>query len=421
MAELRLVPVLRQFEKPVVESVSTAVESECLSLLADVPTRAGERIAIAVGSRGIANLPLIVATLVHTCRAYGLQPFLIPAMGSHGGATAAGQTDVLRKLGIDPVALQVEIRADMETELLGTTASGLPVLCAREALQADHVLVCNRIKPHTRFTGTVQSGLQKMLLIGLGKHAGAAACHRLTHHLPFEQLVAEALPIILERAPIRGGLAIIENAAEQTAHIEAIPASQLASREPELLLRAMNFLPQLPVREIDLLIIDEIGKEISGTGMDTNIIGRKFNDHVSSVHDWCQTRLIYIRGITAATGGNATGIGMAEFTHPGVVKQVDWNKTAINCITSGHPTTAMCPVVLPHDRAVLEAASSIIGRELRIVHLRNTLHLDEVFVSENCLPDLEPNPTGMEVGNPFTVEFSAEGWMQHSPLNYPSC
>jgi hypothetical protein len=414
MPAQRLIPVKQNFAAGVLHSVFETAEQECSRLLETKPVLPGETVAIAVGSRGIANLPQIVAAMVEACRKRGLKPFLVPAMGSHGGATPAGQSQVLHNLGIEATVLHVEIRAEMETLLLGTTVSGLPVHCAQAAAQADHVLLCNRVKPHTRFTGPVQSGLQKMLLIGLGKHAGAAACHRIAHHVPFEQLIAEALPIILGQVPVLGGLAILENAAEQTAHIQAISAGELSIQEPRLLQQAIDYLPRLPIRDIDLLIVDEIGKEISGTGLDTNIVGRKYNDHVSTPQDWCQTRLIYVRGLTTATAGNATGIGMTEFTHAGVVEQVDWTKTAINCITAGHPTAAMCPVVLEHDRAVLEAATSIVGHEPRIVHLRNTLHLGELFISENCLPDVQHGQAELTWGTPIPITFSAAGWFSHS-------
>lgn len=408
-----LVEIRRSLSAPEISDLSGEVARQMERLLAESPVRPGATVAIGVGSRGIAELPLVVQGVVQEFRRHGALPFLVPAMGSHGGATPAGQIQVHRNLGVDAAALGIEVRAEMETDQLGTAPSGWPVHFSRAARQADHVFVINRVKPHTRFLGPVQSGLLKMLLIGLGKQAGAAACHRMAHHLPFQQLVAEGTGMIFREAPILGGLAIVENARDTVAHIEAIPATRIWEREPELLSLAESLMPRLPLTEIDLLIVDEIGKEISGSGMDTNIVGRKENDHVSGERDWCQTRLIYVRGLTVATGGNATGIGMAEFTRPEAVEQVDWHKTAINSITAGHPTAAMCPVVLASDREVLEAAESIVGHPPRLVHLRNTLHVEHLFVSHAILSEIVGREPSVQSHPPFCVQFDSHGTFTH--------
>jgi len=417
MEAIRLHRVDQSWPMPQVEDVAAETSLQIHSLLETSPCRPGDRVGLAVGSRGIAELRTIVSTIIGCLKERQLQPVLLPAMGSHGGATAEGQTEVLRKLGIDATQLGVEIDANMATEQIGVTPEGAPVHFAQSAMGVDHVLLCNRVKPHTRFVGPVQSGLLKMLVIGLGKQAGAATYHRVTHHVPFDQIVATAVEQIRSRVSVLGGLAIIENARDEVADLQAVPMSQLAEREPELLQRAEDLMARLPLREIDLLIVDELGKEISGTGMDTNVVGRKFNDHVSMPDDWCQTQLIYVRGLTAATTGNANGIGMAEFVRADVPPVVDWRKTAVNAITAGHPTAAMCPVALASDREVIEAAQSILGADLRLVHIQNTLQLSSLLLSESCLSQLDLRNGQIAASEAGMLEFDAAGQFTHSLKN----
>ncbi|WP_237227022.1 lactate racemase domain-containing protein [Rubinisphaera sp. JC750] len=414
MDEIQLHTVSQSPPTPVLEDVAGQTAAEIDQLLDLSNCLAGQRIGLAVGSRGIARLPEVVRVIVERLQARQLVPVILPAMGSHGGATPAGQTDVLRRLGIDPSALGVDIDADMATEVLGTTADGTPVQIACSAMAVDHVLLCNRVKPHTRFTGSTQSGLLKMLVIGLGKHAGAAAYHRATHHVCFDDIVATAVPLIRSRVSVLGGLAVIENARDEVAEVTAVSMDSLPDQEPALLNRAESLMPRLPLKEIDLLIVDQIGKEISGTGMDTNVIGRKANDHVSGPDDWCHTHLIYVRGLTAATAGNANGIGMAEFVRDDVLPTVDWRKTSVNAITAGHPTAAMCPVSLPSDRDVLEAALSILGPNPRIVHIRNTLQLSSLLISDACLPQIPNDTEWLQVSQAGPIRFDSAGNFAHS-------
>ncbi|HBN76917.1 MAG TPA: [Fe-S]-binding protein [Planctomycetaceae bacterium] len=381
--------VKRQFDGPVVNDLQTEVKTSINALLANHKFIPGAKIGIAVGSRGIASLAKIIKAIVLEVRNSDFKPFLIPAMGSHGGATPAGQRQVLQNLGINFSELNLECLAEMSTSVIGTTSDDVPVHFAQTAMEMDGLLICNRVKPHTRFTGNVQSGLLKMMTVGLGKENGAATYHRAERELEFDNLIREAAGIIIVNTPIIGGIALIENQSKQVAELISVPKYEMIDREPALLKRASELVPRLPLQKIDLLIVDEIGKEVSGTGMDTNVVGRKFNDHVSHPQDWCQTSLIYIRGLTCATAGNATGIGMAEFTNPEAVTQVDWVKTRINSITAGHPTAAMCPVVLDDDKAVIEAAMQIAGENLQILHIRNTAQLNEVYVSQSGLDELQ--------------------------------
>lgn len=289
----------------------------------DKQIKPGQQVAIAVGSRGIADIAPLVHTLVEYIRFLGGQPFLIPAMGSHGGGTAAGQHATLVRLGMDPQSLGCPIRATMETRCIGKTQDDLPVYLDINALAADHLIVINRIKPHTMFGGRYQSGLLKMLMIGLGKRAGASLYHRAAKTLDFDHLIQTITPIIFTHRPVAAGIAIVENALDQTADISLLRQDELLSREPDLLVQAQQRMASIPFDQADLLIVDQIGKEISGTGMDTNVIGRKHSDKQAGPDEHPKISQIYVRSLSEKTGGNAAGIGIAEYCHRRVLDQLD--------------------------------------------------------------------------------------------------
>jgi len=272
------------------------------------------------------------------------------------------------------------------------TKSGVPVHFDRIASEADHVLIVNRIKPHTRFVGPIESGLHKMLLIGLGKHEGASVYHQAILDHSFPEILADVAQAVLEKCGIIGGLALVENGKDETALIEAVRPEHFAEREPELLKQANEWLPSLPVKECDLLIVDRIGKDISGAGMDTNVVGRKYFDHMATSEDRVSCRRILVRSLTEKTKGNACGIGIAEFTTQQCAQQVDPVKTAINCITALHPEGAMIPITLSTDKEAVEAALRTIGlvepQNARVVQIADTLHLDTVRVSEACVREV---------------------------------
>ncbi len=317
-------------------------------------------------------------------------------MGSHGGATATGQVEVLASLGVTETSVGCPICASMDTVVVCDAAEGFPVHFDRLAFEADHVMVCNRIKPHTGFTGDLQSGLMKMMLIGLGKKAGADIYHRACQDHGFGQIVRSVAAEVLRRCHVVAGLGIVENGYEQTALIQAVPPAEIESREKELLKQAIAWMPRLPFDDGDLLIIDEIGKNISGTGMDTNIVGRKHNDHSATGDEKPRLRYLFVRGLTEATHGNASGIGIAEFTLQCVVDQLDPIKTATNCVTANHPTGAMIPLHFATDREVLEAALGSIGlrqpQEARLMWITNTLQLQEVDCSEAYWQEAQSRP-----------------------------
>lgn len=355
--------------------------------------RPGDSVAIAVGSRGIDQVPVIVRAVVAAVRDLGGDPWIVPAMGSHGGATAEGQAAVLAEYGIAPASVGCEVRASMEVCELGRTSSDVPVYFDALAAAADHVIVVNRVKPHTQISGPYESGLLKMMLIGLGKHRGAAAYHQAMAQQRFEELVHQVVPLILQRVPISLGIAIVENAHDRVAQVAAIEPERLLEREPELLQAARQMMPRLPFDTADLLIVDQIGKNISGSGLDTNVVGRKFHDKLAGEHEWPKISQIYVRGLTPQSAGNAAGIGIAEYCRSDLVRQMDVEKTRINCLTALHITSAAIPIHWETDREVLLAAATQAGRssprDLRWMWIRDTLHVAELMCSEAYLSEAD--------------------------------
>ncbi len=405
---------LRQtFPRPQVTDIAGTVRGELDRLHLSQQIRPGQSVAVTVGSRGIANIAEITRAAIDTIRDLGAEPFIVPSMGSHGGATAEGQRELIGRYGITEASMGVPIRASMETVIVGELGEGVPVHFDRYAFEADHVLVVGRVKPHTMFVGDIESGLHKMLLIGLGKHAGAWTYHRAIKEYSFDQIIRGVAQLVLEKCRIVAGLAIVENAYDDTALIEAVPPEGFYEREKALLEQAKAWLPQLPFPDVDLLIVDQIGKEISGSGMDTNIIGRKYNDHAATELDRARCKRIFVRGLTEHTHGNALGIGLAEFTLQRVVDQMDPQYTKVNCITSGHPTAGMVPLTYENDRSAIEDALQTIGltppEQARLIRIRDTLHLSEVFVSTASASEWQ-NRSDLEViSDASPLAFDAAG------------
>jgi hypothetical protein len=405
---------LRQnFPRPRVENIPAAVRSALEGLHLGGTIRPGQSVALTAGSRGIANIPLILKSVVQHLRDLGARPFLVPAMGSHGGGTAEGQRQVLESYGITEVFVGAPIRASMEVVTLGATAQGWPVYLDKIASEADHIGVVARVKPHTNYHGPVESGLLKMMLIGLGKHAGAASYHRILLEQPFDPVVRAVTRHLRARAPVTFGLAVVENGFDETARIEAARPADFEPVEEKLLVQAKEWLARLPFHTADLLVIDEIGKEISGSGMDTNVVGRKRAFKNQSLEGQPQMRFIFVRGLSAHTHGNAAGVGLADFTTTRLVRAMNYRATVINCMTAGYPDGANLPVHYDTDREVLDAALAIIGtraaERARVMHIRNTLELQEVEVSEPCLAEL-PRVTDFEVvRGPYELTFDADG------------
>jgi hypothetical protein len=405
---------LRQkFDCPRVDDIPGDVERQLQALGLGTKIRPGQTVAITVGSRGIANIAVITKAIVDHFRRLKAIPFIVPAMGSHGGGTAEGQRQIVERYGVTEDYVGAEIRSSMETVIVDTTPQGIPVHFDRQAYGADHVVVSGRVKPHTGFVGEIESGLHKMMLIGLGKHEGAKIYHRAISDYSWLEIVTAVADSVLRKCKVACGVGIVENAYDETALIAAVSPQDFLRREKELLVLAKAWMPRLPFKKVDLLIVDELGKNISGSGMDTNVIGRKFNDHRATENDSVAVKTIFVRGLTEATHGNACGIGMAEFTNNRTIDAVDKRITAINAITGGHVPAASLPVALETDREVLEAAFPTIGlteaERARVLHISNTLQLAELLASEAYRPQIEARDDLEILEEPRDMEFDEGG------------
>ena len=405
---------LRQtFDARSVTDVAGETHRQLAALQLNQRIHAGQTVAITAGSRGIARIGEITRAVVDHIKELGALPYIVPAMGSHGGGTAAGQAQLLEHYGITAEQMGCEIRASMETVIVDTTPQGIPVHFDKHASKADHVMIVGRVKPHTGFVGEVESGLHKMMLIGLGKHEGAKIYHRAIADYSFMEIITAVAASVIAKCRVVGGLAIVENAYDETALIEGVPPERFLEREKELLKLATQWLPRLPFARADLLIIDQIGKNISGTGLDTNVVGRKFNDHAGTDRDTVRCKRIFVRGLTDETHGNATGIGLSEFTNQRTANAIDHKITAINCITGLHPTAAMTPIVYETDREVVTNALHTCGLveppQSRVIQIQDTLHLAEVLVSEAYLPELSGRSDLERISEPADMAFDAHG------------
>lgn len=408
----RMLRIRQKFDAPRLDDIPGEVERQLAGLKLGARVRPGQTVAISAGSRGIANIAIIIKAICGHVRSLGAVPIIIPAMGSHGGGTAEGQRGIIEGYGVTEEFCGAEIRASMETVVVDQTPQGIPVHFDKHAFECDHVIVCGRIKPHTGFVGPVESGLHKMMLIGLGKHEGAKLYHRAILDYSFLEIIRAVGESVLKKCRVLCGVGIVENAKDETGLIEAVPPERFYEREVELLKLARQWLPRLPFRTVGLLIIDEIGKNISGTGMDTNIIGRKYNDHAATTDDEYRVKRIFVRSLTEETHGNATGLGMAEYTNRRTVEQVDRHITQINCLTGGHPSAAAIPAWYDTDREVIEQALPTVGivepRHQKVVQITNTLHLEEVLVSEAYLPEIRERPDLEILDGPFEMPFEAD-------------
>ena len=390
----RMVRATQAFESHGISDVEKRVQEQFAKPAVRERIRPGQKIALAVGSRGINQLARIVKEVISSLRGLGAEPFIVPAMGSHGGATAEGQRDILRRYGICETEMGVPVVSSMEVVQIGQTARGIPVFMDRAASCADMVLPVARIKPHTDFRGPIESGLCKMLAIGLGKHEGCSRLHQEGFE-SFHELIPEVARVFLEKARIGFGLALVEDAYDQTALVETVMAEDFLTREPQLLLQARNWMPRIMAPRIDVLVVEEIGKAISGSGMDPNIIGRTTKGQLPDFNGPAIQRIVVL-DLTEETRGNAAGIGLADFTTQKVFLAIDRGKTFANVIASGNPEAGRIPVTLDTDEEAIRAAISCCARinilSPNVVRIRNTLALHEIFVSENMIPELTGKP-----------------------------
>jgi len=373
----------------------------------------GKRVAITAGSRGIARISEILAAVVSRVRDYGGLPFLVPAMGSHGRATAEGQVALLAELGITEESVGAPIEATMEVVKLGQLPEGLPVYMDRVAAAADAIVAVNRTKPHTDYIGEIESGVAKIIAIGLGKQKGADAIHSYGVHA-LRDWMPRAARLAIQEAPVAMGLAIVENAYHEVADIVPLLPEEIGGpKEAECLARGRSLMARLPFDEIDVVIVEEMGKNLIGTGIDPHVLGRI---RVSGISDPPRpiVHMVAVLGLTPETHGNAIGIGLADVTTRRLVEQTDFEAMYTNALTAGMAGTkrAFLPIVAPTDYAAIQAALHCCGRpdpeNARIVRIKNTLMLGEIDVSESLLAEVAGQGSLSLVGAPFSLRFDGE-------------
>lgn len=406
----RMVRVKQNFTHPDPIDVSTAI-----SVQLDNPTwwkdfHTGDSVAIAVGSRGIDNQVAAVRTIVANIKKRGGLPFIIPAMGSHAGATAAGQTAMLLGMGFTEENVGAPIRATMDTVELGRTLEeDLPVLTDRLGYEADHLVIINRIKAHVCFRGKYESGLMKMITIGLGKQKGAEIAHNLgfghmPDHIPMIALEA------LKKLKVLFAVGLVENAFHETCIAEVIRGAEIVDREPELLDLARQYSPKIHLEKFDALIIDEIGKNIAGSGFDTNVVGRYHSEWISGGPE---IKRVAILDISKESKGNGNGLGMADFTTVRAAEKFDFSQTYPNTLTALLTGGVKIPMVLPNDKQAYQACMKTSTHEnwedTTFVRIHNTLCLTEIEVSENLLPRLASDSRFEVVGQPYDLQFDESG------------
>ena len=403
--------IRQSFEDVRIDDNEQAVKAELqkLSLEAIKP---GQRVAITAGSRGIANFAEILKAAVDFFKSVGAHPFIFPAMGSHGGATAEGQVAILEQLGVTESYLNAPILSSMEVAETARTEDDVPVYVDQNAMTADHIVVVNRIKSHTKFKGPIESGLMKMMAIGMGKRKGAEYYHKAAIQYTFPKIIADAARLVIEKAPVLCGLGIVENAYGQTANICAMKSEAMEDTEKRLLLQSKKLMAGLPFNDIDLLIVDEMGKDISGVGIDPNVTGRN-RDLLGVFEHPVQVKRLFVRDLTDKSRGNAIGIGLADLTTKRLVNKIDYNATYRNCITGISLEKGSVPMHFESDRTAIEVglgSMGLIGPEKsRVVRIKNTGHLEILEVSEAFAPEFEQREDLKILAGPQAMKFDTRG------------
>jgi hypothetical protein len=410
-----MVQVRQVFVHPKVSDIGAAILEELRRRGLNSRIRKGQRIAVTAGSRGIANIAEILATVVDEVKRAGGEPFLVPAMGSHGGATPEGQVEVLCSLGITEESVGAPIMSSMEVDPVGELEGGITVYLDRYALKADGIFVVGRVKPHTDFKGEIESGLMKMLAIGLGKQKGAEMIHWHKYD-GYHRIMPESAKLIAEKTNVVMGLAVLENAYHDTAMVRALVPEEFMEEEKRLLETAKELLPRIPFKEVDVLIVEEIGKNISGVGMDTNVTGRFW---MPGEDDPQSTKVgkIVVLDLSEETHGNAIGIGLADLTTTRAAGKIDHQQTYVNCLTQGSGETGKIPPFLPSDRDAIVTAIRICGPvdplKTRMVRIRNTQELEHMWVSESLAQEIRSSPELSDrvklMGDPREMQFDVLG------------
>lgn len=415
----RMVKVRQRFPNEKVDDVAATVVEQFRRPELRAKITPGMRIAVGCGSRGVANVAECAKTVIAELKSMGAQPFIFPAMGSHGSASAAGQVKVLDSLGISEETMGCPIQSSMEVVELGKLADGTPIWCDRHAAEADAIALICRVKAHTNFRAPIESGIVKMLAIGMGKIAGATAMH--WHGFDaFKDLLPKAGRFIMEKKNFLFGVAMVENAADETALVEIVPGENVLQREPELLALSRELMPRLQFDEIDVLVVDRMGKNITGAGMDPNVVGRNARGT-----DWearPYVKKVAVLGLTPETDGNATGVGCADVITMRLFRDFDPGKTYANVIAATLLDGAAIPMIMNTDQEAVQLAAKTVVRmqpeDTRIVHIPNTLEIIDIMVSEPLLPYVQANPSMFEVvGEPEPFDFDAEGNLKPLPTH----
>jgi hypothetical protein len=408
--------IRQRFEVPEAIEAVSRVQGEWGRIRHRIDLPREGRVAVCVGSRGIANLAVVVKAIVDLLKNAGCAPFVTPAMGSHGGATAEGQIEVLKLRGITEESVGAPVLSTMEVVPMGEV-KGIPLFIDRLAREANGIVLINRVKPHTNFIGATESGLIKMIAIGLGNQKGAEHYHRLSVIRDQYEIISTAGKALLERCNVLFGVGLVENQEHQTCMIRMAGAAEIEAMEKELLKKARSLLPLIPIDDIDLLIVDEMGKDISGEGIDPNVVGRDVCAY-GAERPLPRVTRIFVRDLTPGSEGSALGIGQADFTTQRLVDKIDFQATAINCLTSCCPESGKIPLTYPNDREAIKAALVTLRpytlEDVRIVHIKNTLELSQLAVSKGCLPDLHGKEGVAANDHIFQFQCDEEGNL-HSP------
>lgn len=408
---MMLMPVRQRLPHRRLDHLSAAVHLELNASGLAARLKPSSRIAIGVGSRGIANLKQIVRSVVDFWKVKEMRPFLFPAMGSHGAGTPEGQARVLTHYGIDEATMGCPVVSSFDVVSLGTTDLGVEAFIARDAWDSDAIFLVSRVKWHTSFAGEIESGVVKMMAIGMGKLQGARTCHAHARRHGMEAVIRSVAERTLQSGKFLGGLAILEDAHHDTAQVSAIAAEGLIAKEEQLLRVAKSWMARIPIPRVDVLIVDEIGKNISGTGMDLKVVNRGVLGQYNPWPDTPVIERIFIRSLSDLSYGNAVGIGLADVIHDQVVEKIDVNAGRVNAVTSGSLATVRTPLHFPSDRECFELAANTVGKlnaaDVTVAWIRNTLDLETLAISENLMEAIDANTE--VIGEPIPMEFDVAG------------
>jgi len=409
----RLLPVRQHFPDRAVDDIPGIIARELAAAELGANLRPGARIAIGVGSRGIANLPVIVRSVVDYWKSRGMRPFIFPAMGSHGAATAEGQADVIAHFGVHEARMGCPVVSQLEVVSLGRTPDGIEALADKAAWAAEGVFLVGRVKWHTDFEGKIESGLFKMMAIGLGKFAGAQTYHAYGFRIGLEHVIRTVGRQILSIGKVLGGLAILEDANHHTAQLTVVPARQMEQKEEELLALVKSWMGRIPVEALDVLIVDQIGKDFSGSGMDTKVVNRSCDGDYNPWNTAPRIERIFVRGMSENTYGNAIGVGLADVVHDRVLPAIDWNPTYINSLTAVTPARARIPAHFRTDRECIDRIWPTTGRlaaeDVTFGWIANSMELGSLKLSENLRTEIERNPMLEIQGEAEALEFDEQG------------